>query len=587
MNEQEIPLEKIDSVMELYSSGNIDEAILEIQSLNKEYPNTPLLFNLLGACYTSLENWEEAKENFKKAIEIKPDYADVHYNLGNIFVELDLFESAIESFHNVINIDSKYGQAYYNLGVSYYEIGQFYDAIESFQSALKLDPKNIDILLNLGNSLRELNQNIDAIYQYEKIIEIDKDNYLTYNNLATIYRSLNQIEKAIEHYKKAIEIQPNFEMAYYNLGFIYQDIGKIDKAIVQYEHAINLSNHATSFHSLSHLKKFHPNDIHVKKLKLLHSSEKLSQEERIHICLALANISESFGNQVDFFKYLNEGNSLQKKESGYSISQHEKEHKAIKKLFNQEIIPTTDSNSFVKSKKTPIFILGMPRSGTTLVEQIISSHKEVYGTGELNILTKLSKPIINNFIRGDIDKLSEKTLNFVRNEYLESLEDFGVNEKFMTDKLPLNFQYIGFILSAFPEAKIIHLERDARAVCWSNYRYYFGSKNNGYSNNFEDLASFYRLYKELMNFWNNVYPGKIYNICYEDLTENQEKETRKLLKYCELEWDQNCLNFYENTNAVKTISSRQVKKKMYQGSSDVWKKHWAYIQPLVNALEPF
>ena len=172
----------------------------------------------------------------------------------------------------------------------------------------------------------------------------------------------------------------------------------------------------------------------------------------------------------------------------------------------------------------------MPRSGTTLVEQIISSHKEVYGTGELNILTKLSKPIINNFIRGDIDKLSEKTLNFVRNEYLESLEDFGVNEKFMTDKLPLNFQYIGFILSAFPEAKIIHLERDARAVCWSNYRYYFGSKNNGYSNNFEDLASFYALYKELMNFWNNLYPGKIYNICYEDLTENQEKETRKLLR---------------------------------------------------------
>jgi len=184
-------------------------------------------------------------------------------------------------------------------------------------------------------------------------------------------------------------------------------------------------------------------------------------------------------------------------------------------------------------------------------------------------------------------KLTERTILFIRDEYLDMLNNLNNKEKVITDKLPLNFQYIGFILSAFPEAKIIHLKRDARATCWSNYKYYFVSKNNGYSNNFQDLAGFYGLYEDLMNFWHEKYPNKIYDISYEDLTVNQEEETRKLLDYCDLQWDKNCLNFHTNERAVRTVSALQVRKKMYQGSSEAWKKHWAYIQPLTNALKPY
>jgi len=587
MDNPEVPVEKIDSVIDLYSSGKVDDAIHEIISLNEKYPKVPLLYNLLGACFMSLKEWDKAKESFRNALKIKSDYTDAHFNLGNIYLEIGLYEDAIECFKNVITIDSTYEQAHYNLGVCCNEIGHYYDAIEYFENALKLNPENTDTLINLGNALKELDHNSDAIEQYEKIFKIDPNNFMAYNNIGTAFRSLNQIDNAIKNYKKASEIKPNFQEAYYNLGFIYQDMGAIDKAISQYEKAIKIGNHAMSYHSLSHLKKFKSNDILITRLKHLHSSDKPSKEERIHICLALANISEKFGNQVDFFKYLNEGNKLQKKVSEYSLNQHKKEHDAIKGIFSKDINPIQNLDSSSLSKKTPIFILGMPRSGTSLVEQIISSHSKVYGAGELNFLSKLSSPIINNFIQGDIDNLSNEALEFVRNEYLDLLQDFNVSEKFITDKLPINFQYIGFIISAFPEAKIVHLERDARAVCWSNYRYYFGSKNNGYSNDFEDLAGFYGSYKDLMSFWNNLYPGKIYNLCYEELTENQEVETRNLLKYCELEWDEDCLNFHKNTNAVKTISSRQVKKKLYQGSSEAWKKHWAYIQPLINGLEKY
>jgi hypothetical protein len=153
--------------------------------------------------------------------------------------------------------------------------------------------------------------------------------------------------------------------------------------------------------------------------------------------------------------------------------------------------------------------------------------------------------------------------------------------------MPLNFQYIGFILSAFPEAKIVHLKRDARATCWSIYKNNFDSISVGFGNNLEDLAGFYGLYVELMDFWHQLFPDKIYDLCYEDLTTNQEEETRKLLQYCELDWDENCLNFHTNKRAVKTASSLQVRQKMYQGSSEAWKKHEAYLQPLIKALSSY
>ena len=151
--------------------------------------------------------------------------------------------------------------------------------------------------------------------------------------------------------------------------------------------------------------------------------------------------------------------------------------------------------------------------------------------------------------------------------------------------MPLNFRYIGFILSSFPEAKIIHMNRNPIATCWSIYKYEF--RGNAYSFNQEDIVSYFALYKELMSFWNKLFPNKIYDVCYEDLTSDQEEETRKLLKYCELDWDESCLNFHTNKTAVKTTSSMQVRRKMYQGSSEAWKKYEAYLQPLIKGLSHY
>ena len=339
-------------------------------------------------------------------------------------------------------------------------------------------------------------------------------------------------------------------------------------------------------------------------MQSLLSTGNLSQSERIHLCFALAKVYENLGNQDELFKFLHEGNRLCKEESDYSLDKAKNLFSFIKGLFSTLPTVIEQSQSFEPSTIRPIFIVGMPRSGTTLVEQIISSHHAVYGAGELTAVPTLIGQEVKNHITqgsniasttiGDMKlniantySLPEEAFLSIRQEYLAELSRFDVPENVITDKLPLNFQYIGFILSAFPEAKIVHLKRDARATCWSIYKCHFKNKGNGFSYNLDDLTGFYGLYVELMDFWHKLYPGKIFDICYEDLTTHQEEETRKLLQYCELDWDENCLNFHKNPRAVKTASSLQVKQKMYQGSSEAWKKHESYLQPLVKALSSY
>ena len=302
----------------------------------------------------------------------------------------------------------------------------------------------------------------------------------------------------------------------------------------------------------------------------------------MRLCYALAKVYEDLGKQDDQFKFLHEGNRLRKQELNYSFVQDQNLFSIVKKMY---ISPP--SLSYEVSTIRPVFILGMPRSGTSLVEQIIASHHAVYGAGELTTLADLIEPIVKDQLAKDKYKLPEKAFLSIREQYLDALSRFNVPENVITDKMPLNFQYIGFILSAFPEAKIVHLKRDAIATCWSIYKHYFSSAGNGWAYNLDDLAGFYGIYTDFMDFWHQSFPDKIYDLCYEDLTTNQEEETRKLLEYCELDWDENCLNFHTSKRVVKTISTLQVRQKMYQGSSEAWKKYEANLEPLIKALSSY
>ena len=550
-NQLSLPKEKVKSVFSLYLNGRFQEAINKIKALNENYPNEPLLFNLIGACYKEIGQLEGASKMFGLATSIMPSYSEAHFNHGVVLKDLGKIEAAIECYKKAIAISPNYPDAHNNLGNILFDLGHYEAAIESLEWAIAYKHDLVEAHNNLGNTFHEC----------------------------------GRVEKAIQSFEKAIFYKPNYYKAYFNLALVFKDLGNEKDFLKNINKVINLKpDWGHAHYHLSRIKKYKKNDPQLVEMKSYLGKSDLTLTDRIGFNFALAKANEDLENYDEQFKFLNDANSLRKQELNYSIDKDREIFSRIKEIFKTP--PSVLKNSSLNpSSIRPIFILGMPRSGTSLVHQIIDSHNEVNGMGELNNLNKILSPFLKNYDEKVKIGISKNDLQSFRQQYLDSLSSLSIEKNIIVDKMPLNFRYIGFILSSFPEAKIIHMNRDPMATCWSIYKYEF--RGNAYSFNQEDIVNYFGLYKELMGFWSKLFPKKIYDVCYEDLTINQEKETQKLLKYCELEWDENCLNFHTNKTAVKTTSSMQVRQKMYQGSSEAWKKYESYLQPLIKGLRHY
>ena len=539
---------QINSVITLYSNGKFNEAINRIKELNETYPNVPLLFNILGACYKAIGNLEGAKQMFETATKIKPNYAEAYFNLALVNQQLSFINDATDAYLKAIEINPQYPDAHNNIGILY------------------LNSKSFDL----------------AIDHFEFAISLKSDFSEAYNNLGSALQEVNQYDKALASYKKAIAINSEFAQAHNNLGILFQKIGNSDSAILSYENAIDKNpNYIAAHHNLSAIKTYTNEDYQISQMKLILHSSDINKSQRSQLNFALAKSYRDLNKLDDSFQFLHEGNKLRKEDLNFSFEESEINYNSfIKEIFKEPMSPIEKVSNTINHKQ-PIFILGMPRSGTSLLEQIISSHTRVFGGGELYNLTEILIPILQDSLNSSKKSFHKDDLFLIGQKYIDKLNQLKCEEKFVTDKWPLNFRHIGFILGAIPNAKVIHIKRDEIATCWSIYRHYFADNANGWAYDFDDLARFYKAYQELMGFWEKLYPKKIHNISYEKLIKNQEDETRKLLKYCELDWDESCLNFHNNKRIVGTASVSQVRKKIYQGSSDEWKKYKKYLKPLL------
>lgn len=549
-----IPQSELQSAVSLVTNGKIQEALQIVEPLIDKYPNESILFNIRGVCNKANNEFNDAIVDFNHAVSIKPDYAEAHYNLGVTLREIGDLDNAIESYKQALKHNNHYPKAHNNLGQIYIVMEDLNLALDHLEWAVALQPEFSD----------------------------------AFNNLGSAYIGLNKVHDAIKSFKKAVALNSNFSIAFNNLGIAYQRIGELNLATENFERALALNPNYVKAHSnLCALKTYKSADPQFFQMESLLSKKEISKQDQIFLNFALAKANEDLKKYDKAIKLIHKGNLLRKNLSKYSIDESENHNEIIKRLFTENSVKKEIKISYKSSDIRPIFILGMPRSGTSLIEQIISSHPSVYGAGELNDLTKILIPIIKECVDKDNYKISENDFLQVRGQYLKSLTEINASEKIITDKWPLNFRHIGFIFSALPEAKIVHVKRDARAICWSIYKHIFIGKGNGWAYNLDDLSKFYNLYVQLMDYWHKIYPNKIYDISYEELTINQEKETKALLKYCNLEWDQNCLNFHENKRDVNTASAVQVRKKMYQGSSDDWKKYEKFLEPLVKSLKDY
>ena len=576
--------EQIAGLIALYNQGKLQETLVHGEALAEQFPNVPFIPNLLGAVNVRLGYLEQAVASYRKALQLKPDLAEVHNNLGDALNDLGDSEAAIASYYTALQLKPDYAEAHNNLGNALNDLGRSEEAAASFDRALQIEPDYAEAHNNLGTVLCGLGKPEEAVSRFTKALQIKPDLAEANNNLGNALNSLGRPEEAAPSLIKALQIKPDFAEAHNNLGNALNDLGEPEEALASYDKALQIEpDYAEAHRNLSAAKRYQEGDPQIRQMLQLVKRHDLLDKDRMHLNFALGKAHADIGNHDRAFFYLLEGNRLRKDDLRYEISSARASFAKIKSTFAEDVPALKDVKEREgASGQRPIFIVGMPRSGTTLVEQILASHSQVYGAGERDLLGQSIHTIKWNSTR-----LSSDQLQSIRKAYLSGLTSIGASEPYITDKLLANFLWIGFIFAATPEAKIVHVKRDARATCWSNFKHYFSGRGNGFIYDLQDVVEYYKLYSGLMAFWHQKFPGQIYDLNYESLTEHQEKETRNLLEYIGLNWEDQCLEFYKTKRVVRTSSATQVRQIMYQGSSDEWRKYEKHLKPMVESLRGF
>ena len=522
-----------------------DKKYLEVSKLGfrlyKQTPNDIDLVQILGLTLINTQNFSEAENYFKKLLKLKKS-AEAYYTLGNIQKKIKKYDNAISSFENALKLNPKFSEAFNNLGNTKKLIHKRDEAISHYKKAISLKEDNIPALINLSIILKENNNYKELISVYEKILNLDSKNIKTIYNLGTAHLFLGNSIKSRKCFEKVIELD-NLNIPSFRNYVSITSINKTDKIFKQFE-KIDLSK-------LDHINKI----------------------------LILDALSKCYFdlNKVDLaFNCLERSNLLKKEQSKFSMHDEENLFQRIKLLFSK--INNDELRHDNKIERTPIFIVGMPRSGTSLIEQILSTHSKIYGAGELNyfqqIVIKAGLKIPNN---------NHNYFEDIRKSYYEKINKIS-KSTFIIDKLPSNFRWVGFIIKSFPEAKIIHIKRNPMAVCWSNYKTFFIDQGLDFNLTQRDVAKYYSMYSNLMNFWNNKFKNNIFTVNYEIFVSNFEQNTKKILTYLDLQWEDQLLEYAKTSRPVTTASHHQVREKIKKDTSDQWKKYTNYLGTMRETL---
>ena len=540
------PQEAINQLANLYNQGQLSAVVEQAQALVEQYPSAFIVWNILGAANKGLGQVDEAVRAFQKVTELNPTYAD----------------------------------GFNNLGATLHDQGKAEEAIEAYKSAISLHPDDTKVHYNMGVTLQEYGKLDEALEAYSKAIALKPDYASAFNNMATVLRDQNKLDEAILAYKKVLSIEPDNADAYNNMGVALKEQGNLEEAIEALKKAILLNpDNADAHRNLSDQIKYRPNDPQLNTISELIKRTDFADGDKCQLHYAAAKMSADLGELKASFEHYVTGGALRKKILSYDLEQDELVFAQIKNIAPRLKKFSLDISSQVTTPN-PVFILGMPRSGTSLIEQIISCHSQVHGAGELPFLHRFG----GKLSRG-LQDIKSGTLLKVRNSYLHELKNNSANKQIVTDKMPQNFLYVGLIFKTLPEAKIIHVKRHPAATCWSNFKHYFSAKGLGYSYDLHDTVAYFRMYQELMEFWEQQYGGKIYHLDYERLTVEQEIETKKLIEHLELPWEDACLSPQKNKRRVRTASKQQVRKKVYAGSSETWRKYEKFLNGSFETLD--
>jgi tetratricopeptide (TPR) repeat protein len=567
------------------AAGETEAAVTDYRAALSAGVDTANLFFGLGTALLDLQRFEEARSALECAVRLAPDDVEAHNNLGNALAALGEPARAIGHYRQAIAHDPQFGPAQRNLGLALLEVGDIEHAERALRAAVKSDPRDAEGWRQLARVLRRQAQYREALDAAKRATTLAPHEHAASLEVGNVLRELERFEEAAAWYRKASELSPDAE-AHLNIGVCLQSLGRFDEATAAHERALALRpDLAEAHYNLAMIKGGRSPKAQVEQLQTLIARPGLSERERSHALFALGSIMEANGDLDGAFEHYRRGNELRARGMGFDPQRHLD--------FADRLIATFDEGFFATRRglgepsDVPIFILGMPRSGTSLVEQILACHPEVHGAGELDHMRQLVRALPDRLHTEqtfpDCARLLDgQHARQLAVEYLDVLRRCAPTRR-VIDKATGNYLRLGLIALLLPNARVIHCRRDPLDTCLSCY---FQNFAHGLSFTYDlgHLGLVYRHYVRLMDHWRAVLPNPILDLDYEALIADQERESRRLVDFCGLAWDPRCLRFHEHGRPVRTASFWQVRQPLYDSAVGRWRPFARHLSPLFEAL---
>jgi tetratricopeptide (TPR) repeat protein len=596
----------------------------QAREILKVIPRQPLAQFLLGLAYSASGQGDEAIAALRRAVELKRDLPDAWRTLADHLTVAGDTQGADHAYAQHIRFSTldlrllEAGAALAENRIAVAEallrehlkqhptdvaairmfaevaarLGRYADAEVLLERCLELAPSFLGARHNYAYVLQRQNKLAKALEQLERVLAADPRNPGYRNLLAAVLGRAGDYDRALKLYAGVVKEYPSNAKVWMSYGHALKTAGQQGECVTTYRRAIELSPQlGEAYWSLANLKTFRFSDRDIAAMQEQLRRNDLSAEDRFHFHFSLGKAFEDANDYAKSFEHYDQGNRLRREMVQYEADETSQQMRRSKQLLTAEFF--AERAGWGSSAPDPIFIVGLPRAGSTLLEQILSSHPLVEGTMELPDIIDMARSLGGGRARGEASKYPEVLAELSADQLRELGDQYIANTRiqrktdapFFIDKMPNNFAHIGLIQLMLPKAKIIDARRHPLGCCFSGFKQHF-ARGQHFTYGLDDIGRYYRDYVELTAHFDAVLPGRVHRVIYETMVDDTEREVRRLLDYCGLPFDERCLRFYENDRAVRTASSEQVRRPIYRDGVDHWQHYESWLEPLKQALGP-
>lgn len=566
-----------------------DEAVGILQKAVRLDPGLELAWLNLGKALASTGRGKEADEAFEKSFALSPHrkllaLAAKHHKEGRL-------EEAERIYREVLKQNPKHVDALRLLAMVAASAKRFDDAERLLRKVIGIAPDYVLAITDLARILKEQDRFEEAIEYFKKAIAINPNNPNTHYLLAATYSPAALNLEAVKAYRKTLELAPEHAGALLGLGNALKTVGRQEEAIKAYQDCIRVRpGNGEIYWSLANLKTYRFSDEQLEEMeRRAREDSDLPEKSIINFLFALGKAYDDRGDYDHAWQYYAEANQKQRMIVQYDAVQTETVNDSMMEVFDRQLLE--DLGGLGNPDPAPIFILGLPRSGSTLLEQILASHSQVEGTSELPYIGRVAMSMNRNRADGigfpqAVRELGRESLTLLGEDYIKyaALHRPEGTPRFI-DKMPNNFPSVGFIHLILPNAKIIDARRHPLDACVGNYRQHY-ARGQTFSYDLNDIGEYYIEYQRMMDYWHEVLPGKVLTVQYEEVCTDLENQVRRILDFCGLPWEDSCVRYYETERPVRTASSEQVRQPIYTGAINFWRNYEKHLDELFEVIKP-